>query len=111
MQPRFKALQAALEARRFVITKAKNEQDYGDLRWVSEVWRARRSYDGLVVELRFKGMGDDALTTLPMDQAYGVELLVENRGSVSEFYMSKPWSKSDWNKRVGLFLSVLDENE
>jgi hypothetical protein len=111
MQPKFKALEAALEAKRFVISKVENEQDYGALQWVSEVWFARRSYDGLMVQLRFKGMADDALTTLPMDEAQYVELFFENEGPVSELYLKNPGSKSDWNKSVKLFLNVLDERK
>jgi len=111
MQPQLKALEAALEAKRFVISKAENEQDYGALQWVSEVWFARRLNDGLMVQLRFKGMGDDALTTLPMDEARYVELFVDNEGPVSDLYLKNPGAKSDWNKRVKLFLSVLDEQK
>ncbi|MDU8926121.1 hypothetical protein RXV86_01860 [Alisedimentitalea sp. MJ-SS2] len=111
MQLQFKALEAALEAKRFVTSKAENEQDYGTLQWVSEVCFARRVYDGLMAQLRFQGMGDDALTTLPMDEAQYVELFVENEGPVSELYLRNPGAKSDWNKRVRSFLSVLDEKK
>ena len=111
MQSQFKALEAALEAKHFVISKAENEQDYGALQWVSEVWFARRVYDGLMVQLRFKGMGDDALTTLPIDEAQFVELFVENEGPVSDLYLKNPGAKSNWNKRVKLFFNVLEEKK
>ena len=91
------------------LRNGENDQDYGNLQWVSEIWSVRSLYDGLDFEIWVKGMADDALTTLPVEQAHCVEARSLNASLIADLWFEKLDAQSKWKAKVDLFLTCLDD--